>query len=91
MNHEAHSLRGWVVHHRERKMPNLIKQGEARVVTKNGEVFVNITLELNIKLDGTNLQVVSGGTPTVSSPSSKQDEVSWQIPDFTSDKINFGK
>ena len=32
-------------------MPNLIKQGEAKVVTKNGEVFVNIALELNIKLD----------------------------------------
>lgn len=73
-------------------MPNLIKQGEAKVVTKNGEVFVNITLELNIKLDGTNLQVVSGGAaPTVSSNSPKQEEVSWQIPDFTSNKIDFGK
>lgn len=74
-------------------MPNLIKQGEAKVVTKNGEVFVNIALELNIKLDGSNLQfnagAVQGGQ---NSPSAKQDEdVSWQIPDFTSDKIDFGK
>lgn len=44
----------------ERFMPNLIKQGEARVITKNGEVFVNIALELTIKLDGSNLQVLSG-------------------------------
>ena len=74
-------------------MPNLIKQGEARVVTKNGEVFVNINLELNIKLDGSNLQfnvgAVQGGQ---ASPAAKQeDNVSWQIPDFTSNKIDFGK
>ena len=75
-------------------MPNLIKQGEAKVVTRNGEVFVNIALELNIKLDGTNLQVVSGnssaGRGSQSAPSN-EDKVSWQIPDFSSDKIDFGK
>ena len=73
-------------------MPNLIKQGEARVVTKNGEVFVNITLELNIKLDGTNLQVSAGGGSVPGSSSALPEEkVSWQIPDFSSDKIDFGK
>lgn len=75
-------------------MPNLIKQGEAKVVTKNGEVFVNIALELNIKLDGTNLQVVSGnGSAAGASQASPvaEEKVSWQIPDFSSDKINFGK
>lgn len=73
-------------------MPNLIKQGEARVVTKNGEVFVNIALELNIKLDGTNLVVAqaSGGADPASQAKS-EDKVSWEIPDFTSDKIDFGK
>lgn len=75
-------------------MPNLIKQGEAKVVTKNGEIFVNIALELNIKLDGTNLQVVSGGGAAGSSSQATplpKEEVSWQIPDFTSNKIDFGK
>lgn len=76
-------------------MPNLIKQGEAKVVTKNGEVFVNIALELNIKLDGSNLQVVSGQGFSGNAPNNStasDDKVSWQIPDFTSDnKINFGK
>lgn len=66
-------------------MPNLIKQGEAKVVTRNGEVFVNITLELNIKLDGSNLQVSNDESLP------KKDNVSWQIPDFTSNKIDFGK
>lgn len=73
-------------------MPNLIKQGEARVTTKNGEVFVNIALELNIKLDGTNLQVLSGGGSGAAQPSAKAEEkVSWEIPDFSSNKIDFGK
>ena len=74
-------------------MPNLIKQGEARVVTKNGEVFVNIALELNIKLDGSNLQlnVGSGQGEQQASAQKQEDSVSWQIPDFTSDKIDFGK
>lgn len=73
-------------------MPNLIKQGEAKVVTKNGEVFVNIALELNIKLDGSNLVLSQGGSGGgSSSPNKAEDNVSWQIPDFTSNKIDFGK
>jgi hypothetical protein len=75
-------------------MPNLIKQGEARVVTKNGEVFVNIALELTIKLDGSNLQVsaMSGGNSDDSKPSlNKQEKVNWEIPDFSAGKIDFGK
>ena len=52
-------------------MPNLIKQGEARVVTKNGEVFVNIALELNIKLDGTNLLTAPALGTSASSPVAK--------------------
>jgi hypothetical protein len=75
-------------------MPNLIKQGEAKIVTKNGEIFVNIALELNIKLDGTNLQVVSGqgSSGGGAAQAQREDEkVSWQIPEFSSDKINFGK
>jgi hypothetical protein len=73
-------------------MPNLIKQGEARVVTKNGEVFVNIALELSIKLDGSNLVVGTGGGSGAGSPATKaEDKVSWEIPDFTSNKIEFGR
>jgi hypothetical protein len=71
-------------------MPNLIKQGEARVVTKNGEVFVNIALELNIKLDGT---VIQGATNAsgASHALPKEDKVNWAIPDFETNKIDFGK
>lgn len=70
-------------------MPNLIKQGEARVITKNGEVFVNIALELNIKLDGSNIQISNGAA---NSTQQEQDKINWEIPDFEpSNKIQFGK
>jgi hypothetical protein len=73
-------------------MPNLIKPGEARVITKNGEVFVNISLELTVKLDGSNISVSAVGGNSESSVGAVSDnKVAWQIPDFTSDKIDFGK
>lgn len=71
-------------------MPNLIKQGDARVVTKNGEVFVNIALELNIKLDGSNIQISNGKAN--GTEQQEQDKINWEIPDFEpSNKIQFGK
>jgi len=71
-------------------MPNLIKQGEARIVTKNGEVFVNISLELNIKLEGTGIQgAVSASGAVQALP--KEDKVNWAIQDFEASKIDFGK
>lgn len=76
-------------------MPNLIKPGEARVITKNGEVFVNISLELTVKLDGSNIGTAAVGKSSESGLSSadavSDSKVGWQIPDFTSSKIEFGK
>lgn len=73
-------------------MASLIKQGEAKVVTKNGEVFVNIALELTIKLEGTGIQgavSASGGVSPSALPGA--DKVNWEMPDFSSNKIDFGK
>ena len=75
-------------------MANLIKPGDIKIVSKNNEVFVNISLELNIKLDGniTNLNLDSKTTSS-SIEQQKKEEVNWAIPDFTSgnSKLNFGK
>ena len=69
----------------------MIKQGEARVVTKNGEVFVNISLELNIKLEGVSgvqgFSQAAGATTALPN----EDKVNWEIPDFAPGKIDFGK
>lgn len=75
-------------------MPSLIKQGEAKIVTKNGEVFVNIALELTIKLEGTNIQApisASGGVANQPSTPLVGEKVNWEIPDFSTNKIDFGK
>ena len=73
-------------------MPNLIKQGEAKVVTKNGEVFVNIALELNIKLDGSNIQLSNGTNALGSAIEKQEDKINWEIPAFEpTNKIQFGK
>lgn len=72
-------------------MPNLIKPGEARVVTKNGEVFVNISLDLTVKLDGSNISVSANGIQEKAKLAEKEDKINWEIPDFSSEKIQFGK
>jgi hypothetical protein len=72
-------------------MPNLIKPGEARVITKNGEVFVNISLELTVKLDGSNISVAANGIQDKTKSADQSEKIKWEIPDFSSDKIQFGK
>ncbi len=73
-------------------MANLIKPGDVKIVTKNNEVFVNISLELNIKLDG---NITNLGIEAKSSQNNKvlEDKVNWEIPDFSSGsgKLQFGK
>lgn len=74
-------------------MAQLIKPGDIKVITKNNELFVNISLELNIKLDGnvTNLNV--GSSNSTSTNKIEEEKVDWVIPDFTSGvgKLSFGK
>jgi hypothetical protein len=76
-------------------MANLIKPGDIKIVTKNNELFVNISLELNIKLDGsiTNLSLSPEVLAQQAVQQKKQEEkVNWEIPDFSSgSKLNFGK
>jgi len=71
-------------------MPNLIKTGDTKIITKDGEVFVNISLELNIKLDGNNLSIQANDTNEIKK---QEDKTDWVIPSFKSKnkkKINFG-
>ena len=77
-------------------MAHLITPGEVKVISKNNEILVNISLDLNIKLDGniTNLNLGTGDLPISTSALQKEedDKVNWAIPDFSSsNKIKFGK
>ena len=72
-------------------MPQLIKPGQVKILTKDGECQVAITLELtiNVNTDG----VVTARTQMKKEDRpEKAEETPWAIPDFApSPKINFGK
>ena len=75
-------------------MPQLIKTGDVKVVSKDGEVKLSITLDLNINLG--ELQGLSGlasgsAVENKKNIEASEEKVQWAIPDFTSEKINFGK
>ena len=80
-------------------MAHLIKPGEIKVDSKDNEILVNISLDLNISLDGT-VTGVSGQVQNTQSPTNlgevktpQDDNVNWAIPDFesASGKLDFGK
>jgi hypothetical protein len=69
-------------------MPALIRPGTVKVVTNEGEVQMLITLELNINLN------TSGMIENVEAKAKvepKKEESIWEIPDFGTQKIDFGK
>lgn len=77
-------------------MPQLIKPGNVKILTQDGEVSVSITLDLNINLnnllDGIDLsQAKQNKKEKESIAENIDDKVAWAIPDFSSEKINFGK
>lgn len=60
-------------------MPQLIRP--QKIIVKDGEITVNLVIDLNIH--------VSGGTVSVPPAEEKTD---WEVPTFgPADKVNFGK
>lgn len=72
-------------------MGRRIKPQEVKIITKEGECSVNITLDLNINItaDGLKVSAEAGAAePEEAKPTPKE----WVIPEFgPSPKINFGK
>ena len=68
-------------------MPRNYKLKDIQVVTKNGECSVSIAIELDININADGISVRAKEMEE----EKKSDEVKWEIPDFTSEKINFGK
>jgi hypothetical protein len=74
-------------------MAQLIKPQEVKVITKDGQLEVFISLELNINLNQNGLDVTAQAkeVKTINRPK-EEENTAWAIPDFTSSpKINFGK
>lgn len=79
-------------------MASLIKPGTVKILTKDGEVQVSLSIDLNINLNSQGLSVVAGEVvatevvPSKSGASKKEEKFEWAIPDFEeAPKINFGK
>lgn len=70
-------------------MAQLLRPGQVRVITKDGECVVAITLELTINLNDNGVRATVVEKEEVVE---KPKETPWEIPDFTSSpKINFGR
>lgn len=75
-------------------MAQLIRPSDVKIITKDGELKVSITLDLNINMNGS-IGTTNTGEEFVNKKESLvgniDDKVTWAIPDFASEKINFGK
>lgn len=75
----------------------LLKPNTVKVVTKDGEMHMTISLEITINLNSDNLKVTAA--PSVVVPQMEQkvatqkiEEPMWEIPDFAPmPKVEFGK
>lgn len=72
-------------------MPALIKPGTVKVVSHEGEVQVSITLELNINLNTEGMIAAISQKEEKKTTIEKKEDSAWEIPDFESSTINFGK
>jgi hypothetical protein len=70
-------------------MPKLIRPGEVRVVTQDGEVHVHVTIDLNLTLH-TDGRVAVAATASAAEP--EKAESPWLLPDLDAlPKVAFGK
>lgn len=74
-------------------MANLITPQNVQVVTKDGEIVINLKLDLNINLSGGQISVpIDEKVKAQQVKNQTEEEPEWLIPDFVSQKkINFGK
>lgn len=75
-------------------MPQLIRPTNVKVVSKDGEIQVSLTIDLNINLNGTvqaGVQEKFTEEPPASPDVVKEADL-WMIPDFEpAEKIDFGR
>ena len=75
-------------------MAQLIRPSDVKIITKDGELKVSITLDLNINMNGSIEAMSVDGKPSMKKENlidNLDDKVTWAIPDFASEKIDFGK
>lgn len=77
-------------------MASLIKPGSLKVVSKDGEVQVSLTIDLNVNINSnenffSNNKTLENNSSNEGSKE-KKDKFDWAIPDFEeAPKLDFGK
>lgn len=72
-------------------MPQLIRPNVTKLITKDGEIDVHISIDVNLNLTTDGLLIGVGGV-AASTKEERDDDVEWQIPDFKSmSNIKFGE
>ena len=78
-------------------MAQLVKPGEVKIITRDGELLISLQIDLNINLNQSGSVVVEGGvqathTNVTNNSTVENEDSSWLIPDFKpAEKIKFGK
>lgn len=73
-------------------MPQLIKPSDVKILTKDGEVKISITLDLNVNIQEKNIHIKEfDKKEEINTIENIEEKTHWQIPDFNSEQINFGK
>jgi len=73
---------------------SLIKPGSVKILTKDGEIQVSLTLDININLNSENINFESknGEENSIKEEIKIKEKIDWVIPEFDgSSKIDFGK
>lgn len=77
-------------------MAQLIKANDVKVVTKDGECKLSISIDLNVNLNTTGISVgvqnIAAGQVEQQNKKQEKESTMWEIPDFAPmPKLNFGK
>lgn len=77
-------------------MAQLIKASDVKVITKDGECRLSISIDLNVNLNASGIAVGVQNTKveqvTQQEKENTKESTLWEIPDFTPmPKLNFGK
>ena len=73
-------------------MPQLIQPNSVKITSREGELDIHITLDLNVNLSGVDLSQATKKAAEEDKKEPVEDKPEWAIPTFTSkDKVKFGK
>lgn len=70
-------------------MVQLIKPQQVQISTKDGELLVHIMLDINLNLGDVRLGAAQ--RQDGEEPAKEEEKVEWQVPEFSSAKVKFGK